>query len=140
MADRVPIAEGLFTWPADAPRLLGSRCSACAEVTFPAQGSCPACMSTRVERTELSPRGTLWTWTVQRFPPPSPPFVGDRESFEPFGVGYVELAEGVRVESRLTVNDPSQLEIGMPMELVIEPFDTDADGNERMIFAFAPAA
>ena len=66
--------------------------------------------------------------------------MGDRERFEPFGVGYVELAEGVRVESRLTVNDPAELRIGMKMELVIEPFDHDADGNERMIFAFRPAA
>lgn len=140
MAERIPIAEGLFTWPAASPRLLGSRCSDCADVSFPAQASCPACMSTRVERAELSPRGTLWTWTVQRFPPPSPPFVGDPATFEPFGVGYVELPEGVRVEARLTENDPEKLAIGMAMELVITPFDRDAEGNERMMFAFAPAS
>ena len=42
--------------------------------------------------------------------------------------------------SRLTENDADKLEIGMEMELVIEPFDRDADGNERMTFAFQPAA
>ena len=77
---------------------------------------------------------------MQHFPPPSPPFAGSAEGFEPFGVGYVELPEGVRVEARLTENDPDRLQIGMAMQLVIEPFDTDPDGNERMIFAFAPAA
>ena len=140
-ADQIPIQEGLFTWPAAEPRLLGSRCDGCGEATFPAQASCPGCMSTRVESVPLSPRGTLWTFTVQRFPPPSPPFAGERDpkEFQAFGVGYVELPEGVRVEARLTESDPSKLAIGMEMELVIEPFDTDADGNQRMIFAFAPA-
>lgn len=134
----IPIQEGLFTGPAESPRLVGSRCGACGDVTFPAQASCPACTGTRVRETELSPRGTLWTFTIQRFPPPSPPFTGSREDFVPFGVGYVELPEGLRVEGRLTENDPGTLAIGMPMELVLEPFDRDADGNERMTFAFAP--
>jgi len=140
MAQQIPIQEGLFTWPSAAPRLLGSRCPGCGEVSFPAQGSCPACTGTETEEVPLAREGTLWTWTIQRFPPPAPPFVGDREAFEPFGVGYVELPEGVRVESRLTVNDPDQLAIGMKMELVVEAFDRDAAGNERMGFAFRPVA
>lgn len=136
---QIPIHEGLFTWPAERPELIGSRCRGCGEVAFPAQASCPACTGDDTEEISLSRSGTLWTWTVQRFPPPSPPFVGDRESFVPFGVGYVELPEGIRVEARLTESDPAVLRIGMPMELVVEPFDVDADGNERMTFAFRPA-
>jgi uncharacterized OB-fold protein len=135
---RVPIAEGLFTGSAERPQLIGSRCQACAQVTFPRQPSCPACTGDRTEEILLSRRGVLWTWTIQRFPPPAPPFAGDRESFEPFGVGYVELPEGLRVEARLTESDPEALAIGMPMELVLEPFDRDAEGNERMTFAFRP--
>jgi uncharacterized OB-fold protein len=140
MARQVPIQEGLFTWPSDDPRLIGSRCRDCGEVTFPSQSSCPACTGTATETIPLASEGTLWTWTIQRFPPPSPPFAGDPETFEPFGVGYVELPEGLRVEARLTENDPAKLEIGMPMELVIEPFDRDIEGNERMTFAFRPTA
>ena len=69
-----------------------------------------------------------------------PPYVGsaDRESFVPFGVGYVELPEGIRVESRLTENDPENLCIGNEMELVIEKFGEDEKGNELMTFAFQP--
>jgi uncharacterized OB-fold protein len=137
---QIPIHEGLFTWPAERPELLGSRCRACGELAFPAQASCPACTGDATDRIPLSRSGTLWTWTIQRFPPPSPPFTGDRERFVPFGVGYVELPEGIRIEARLTENDPDALRIGMPMELVVEPFDVDADGNERMSFAFRPAA
>src|SRR5207244_12716509 len=102
----------------------GSRGDACGVVTFPSRASRPSCTSTDVRDAELSSRGTLWTWTIQRFRPKSPPYAGrdTPETFEPYGVGYVELAGEVRVESRLTVNDPQRLRIGMPMQLVIVPF------------------
>ena len=136
-ATQIPIAEGLFTWPADEPRLIGSKCSACAEVAFPAQQGCPACSANDSETIELSRRGRLWTWTVQNFVPP-PPYAGDPAEFTPYGVGYIELPEGVRVEARLTENDPDRLKIGMEMELVIERFKDDDEGRELMTFAFSP--
>ena len=48
----------------------------------------------------------------------------------PFAVGYVELPGEVKVETRLTENDPDVLEIGMAMELVLVPFRTNDDGDE----------
>jgi uncharacterized OB-fold protein len=137
---RIPIQEGLFTWPSDQPALIGSRCEACGEVTFPPQRSCPACCREQIENVELPRRGRLWTWTIQGFPPKSPPYgkVVTRETFVPYGVGYVELPGAVRVESRLTVNDPEKLAIGMEMELAVEPFTRDAEGNEVMMFCFRP--
>jgi uncharacterized OB-fold protein len=137
-AAQVPMADGLYTWPAEHPQLIGSKCNDCGEVTFPSQRSCPSCTSESTEEVLLSRRGTLWTWTVQHFPPPTPPYKGDAGSFVPFGVGYIELPEGVRVESRLTTHKASQLEIGMQMELVIEKFMDAPDGSERMTFAFRP--
>jgi uncharacterized OB-fold protein len=137
-----PIQDGLFTWPSEQPQLIASRCTACGELTFPRQDSCPACTSRQVEEQLLSTRGTLWTFTVQHFPPPAPPYVGptDPASFVPLGVGYVELPEGIRVEGHLTENDVSKLAIGMPMQLVIEPFAIDPDGSTLMKFAFEPAS
>jgi uncharacterized OB-fold protein len=147
---QIPVEEGLFTWPSDSPQLIASRCTGCSEVTFPKQASCPNCGSTDVEEILLSRRGRVWTWTIQNFAPPTPPYIGpggigpggigpnDRDSFVPYGVAYVELPEGVRVEARLTENDPEKLEIGMEMELVIQKFIEDADGNELMTFAFQP--
>src|SRR5215813_11607810 len=70
---RVPVAEGIFTWPSDEPRLIGSRCAACGIVTFPAQGSCPRCAATDMGEHLLARRGRLWAWTTQDFPPPAPP-------------------------------------------------------------------
>ena len=137
----IPIQEGLFTWPSESPRLLASRCKACGEVTFPQQEACPSCTARHAEQIQLSPRGSLWTFTIQRFPPPVPPYAGEaaRDTYVPFGVGYVELPEGVRVEARLTENDPQRLEIGMEMELVIEPFGQDEAGRRLLTFAFRPA-
>ncbi len=134
-----PIAEGLYTWPSASPRLIASRCQSCGEVAFPAQSSCPACASESIEEILLSPRGVLWTWTIQRFPPPHP-YIGDPKTFEPFGVGYVELPEGVRVEGRLTTADPDALAIGQTMELVIEKFAEGEGGESLMTFAFAPVS
>lgn len=134
---QTPIADGLFTWPSDEPRLVGSKCPDCGEVTFPAQTRCPACPGDACEQIELSARGTLWTWTIQNFPPPVP-YAGDAKSFVPFGVGYVELPEGVRVEARLTENDAERLAIGMQMELVVEKFAERDDGTEVVTFAFRP--
>ena len=136
---RVPVAKGIFTWPSDEPQLIGSRCSACGIVTFPTQSSCPRCPSTTMAEHPLSRRGRLWAWTTQEFPPPSPPYTGPSgDAFVPFGVGYVELAGEVKVETRLTLVDPGALTPGMEMELVLVPFRTDADGNEVVTFAFRP--
>ncbi len=138
---RRPLQEGLYTWPSARPQLIASKCKACGELTFPKQDSCPSCTERGAEEVLLSRRGKLWTWTVQRFPPP-PPYSGpaDRERFVPFGVGYVELPEGIRVEARLAENDPERLAIGMDMELVLEKFAEDEEGHELMTFAFQPVA
>jgi uncharacterized OB-fold protein len=136
---QVPVAEGIFTWPSDDPQLIGSRCGECEIVTFPAQDSCPRCASTGMVEQLLARRGRLWAWTTQEFPPPSPPYTGPTGAdFVPFGVGFVELPDEVKVEARLTESDPSVLATGMDMELVLVPFRTDTDGNEVVTFAFRP--
>lgn len=142
MPTQVPVTDGVFTWPSEQLHLLGSRCTTCGNHMFPVQSGCPKCMGVDTEIVELADRGHLWTWTVQGFPPKAPPFIGndDPKTFQPFGVGYVELPGQVKVESRLTVADPAQLQIGMEMQLVIEPIGTDGDGNEIVTFAFAPVA
>jgi uncharacterized OB-fold protein len=139
-AKQIPIAEGLFTWPSNDPRLLGSRCTVCGVVTFPAQASCPACCAQDVATVELSRRGTLWTWTVQSFLPNKPPYAGPEtaENFEPFGVGYVELPGETRVEARLKCRDISKLRIGMEMELAVETFAVDDAGNDVVAYFFKP--
>lgn len=133
-------ADDVFTWPADEPQLIGSRCPSCAAITFPQQGSCPRCGNAEMERHLLPRQGTLWTFTTQEFLPKEPYAGGETmETFKPYGVGIVQLGDEVRVEGRLTVADPDELRIGMNLELVIVPFRTDDDGTEVMTYAFAPS-
>jgi uncharacterized OB-fold protein len=140
MPERVPVQEGIFSWPSDRPKLLGGRCQECGVYNFPFQSGCPACGGTAIENVELADRGTLWTFTSQNYPPPVPPFIGAvGDAFEPYAAGYVELPGKIRVASRLTENDPAKLRIGMEMELRIVPLAVDEHGNDVMTFAFAPA-
>lgn len=119
-------------------RLIGGRCGACGEVEFPRKPSCRDCGGADISAVPLADRGVLWSWTVQRFPPPSPPYFGAADEFEPFGVGYVELSGEVIVEARLTESDPRRLCIGMPMALAGVDV-TSETGERKTTFAFAPA-
>ncbi len=90
----------------------------------------------------LPRRGTLVAWTTQGFPP-GPPYKGPTgKDFVPFGVGLVQLGlhdeAVIRVEGRLTENDPAKLKFGQEVELTMIPFTSDEDGTEVITFAFQP--
>ena len=104
----------------------------------PGRAACERCGGIEVTKTLLSDRGTLWTFTTQGFPPPSPPYDG-AETFEPYALGYVELPGEVMVEARLTEPDPDRLAIGQPMRLAIVPYTVRPDGTQVLTFAFEPA-
>jgi uncharacterized OB-fold protein len=86
----------------------------------------------------LPTRGVLWSHTVQRFAPKSPPYAGPAP-FEPFALGYVALAEALIVESRLTDVAFDQLRIGLPMELTTLVLRYAPDGALKTTFAFRPS-
>ena len=62
-----------------------------------------------------------------------------KDTFEPFGMGWVQVSDTLMIESRLTEADPEKLDFGMPVELVLIPLTVDDDGNEVLSFAFQPA-
>ena len=140
MADQLPLHPGLFSWPSKNPELLGSRCLKCGEYAFPSQDSCRACGSEQTEIVGLGHSGTLWTWTVQSFMPKSPYLTDETpETFRPYGVGYVELPCGLKVESRLRENSPDSLAIGLDMKLEIIPVRRNDEGTQLMTFQFCAA-
>ena len=141
MPNTIAVADGIFNIVDGKPVLLGSRCTNCDNHMFPRQQGCPRCMFDQQEDIELASTGTLWSWTVQAFPPKAPPYLGPvGDDLVPYGVGYVELPGQVRVEARLTVADPKQLKIGMAMEIVLEPLAVDDDGNTVVTYAFTPTS
>ena len=124
---RVPIHDGLFT---DDGRLLAAHCPDCDRWHFPADADCPYCSGARCETRTVSGQATLWLFTGVRNRPPG--YLGE----VPFGFGVVELAEGLRIITRLTAPDPTTLRCGMPMRLVIVPLHVDEQGCEVLTYAF----
>ena len=106
---QIPVMEGVFTWPAEEPRLIGSRCKSCGTYYFPKTFRChdPACQGEEVEEILLSPRGKLWSYTIEYYPLP-PPYKPPKE-FKPCGVGEEEVPEGVRVAGVIVDCDAESL-------------------------------
>lgn len=127
-----PIDDRLLTTNTDGMlTLLAGRDRETGAIVFPAPSD-----ADRFETVDLPRTGVLWSWTVQRFRPKSPPYAGP-EAFEPYAVGYVALGDAATVEGRLTGAALDGFAIGMPMQVVPEPF-TMSDGVTRLSFAFAP--
>ena len=123
------IAQGLFT-DENPPRLVGGRNTASGRIVFP----CPP--GRDYEPWPLGRDGTLWSYTVQRYRPKSPPYAGP-EDFEPWAVAYVELPGETIVEARLANVALDAIRIGMPLELTFIPLDPAA-ADPVMIHAFQP--
>jgi uncharacterized OB-fold protein len=139
---QIALAPEISTWPDANPQLIGTTCGKCGATTFPVQDRCPKCSAGEMSEVLLPRRGTLVAWTTQGFPP-GPPYKGPvGKDFVPFGVGLVQLGIDqdavVRVEGRLTENDPAKLQFGQKVELIMVPFATDDDGSEIVTFAFQP--
>jgi uncharacterized protein len=139
---QIALAPEISTWPDDNPQLIGSTCGKCGATAFPVQQRCPRCSAGEMSDVLLPRRGTLVAWTTQGFPPGAPYKGPAGKGFVPFGVGLVQLGLGqdavVRVEGRLTENDPAKLQFGQEVELTMVPFTTDDEGNEIVTFAFQP--
>ena len=132
------LAPEISTWPDENPQLIGSRCGDCGATTFPVQQGCPRCSGAQMSELLLPRRGSLVAWTTQGFAPGAPYAGPVGKDFVPFGVGLVQLGDVIRVEGRLTENDPAKLQFGQEGELTMLPFTNDADGNEIVTFAFQP--
>ena len=138
---QIPIGEGIFTWPSNDPRIIGSKCTECGSIIFPKANSCnnPNCKGkgrAKVEEVTLSKRGKLHSYTIERYQPPWP-WKGP-ETMLPYGFGWVEMPEGVAVLSVFTTADPKELKIGRTMEFVVEKLYEDKDGNDVMNYKFKP--
>ena len=137
----VPAIEGWFT-TGDEPRLLGTRCTTCGTVFFPAaSGLCrnPACRGRDLAPAELSRTGTVWSYTDAQYQPP-PPYIAPGEEHEPFALAAVELADEQivilgQVADGYGVDD---LAVGTPVELVIEPL-YEVDGVDHLIYRWKPS-
>jgi uncharacterized OB-fold protein len=137
------ITEGLFRVDGDRAVLFASRRRSSGVVKFPAER--PELfdgdreIQDDIEAIELATEGTLYTYTTQEFAPPLP-YKGNRDPkvFKPYVVGFVELVDGVLVESLIVGVRPAELRIGQPLVSTTTTLET-ADGQSLVTFAFRPA-
>ena len=81
---------------AEEEKLLLQRCADCGTFRFYARRLCPQCWSEDVEWVEASGAGSVYSWSRVR----RAPMAAFRDEV-PYVVGLVDLAEGVRVFTRI---------------------------------------
>jgi uncharacterized OB-fold protein len=131
---RRPIVPFLRLPEEGEPYLAGHRCAACGAVYLSTRRACSKCLATGpFVETRLSPRGTLWVWSIvhQSVPGVKVPYV----------VGVVDLPEGVSVRCNIVdvEPDPAKLQFGMPLEMTTGVSQQDREGNDVVAFYFRPA-
>ena len=127
-----PIDDRLLSLDAGGqPTLLAGRDRESGRLVFPLPDD-----ADRFDTVPLPRDGRLWSWTVQRFRPKSPPYAG-AEAFAPYAVGYVDLPGALIVEARLTGAPLDDWHIDMPVRLVAETFEM-VDGSLCSTYAFEP--
>lgn len=134
--EKVPIKEGMWEIsPSGEANLIGSKCLSCGELYFPAreEGVCTHCQQKDLEKVELSNRGTISSFTVVYQQPAGGFYKGP----VPYAYGFVELPEGIKVETLFTGCDLEQLEVGMEVALVIEEL-FEEDGKDILTYKFKP--
>lgn len=104
-----------FWAEARAHRLTIPRCEDCGKHHFYPRALCPHCHSDRLEWSQVSGAGTVYSFTVAR-KPAGPAFAPD----VPYAIAIVELAEGPRMMARLKVDDVDALAIGAAVTVAFE--------------------
>jgi len=121
------LLEGL---DGDEPHLLGGRCGACDRCHFPAAEICPYCAAADCVVVPLSRHGRLDLYTTVTNRPPG------YDGPLPYGFGVVELPEGIRLITRLRLDD--QLQRGSSVALVVDNVAAADSGTMKTTYAFAP--
>jgi uncharacterized OB-fold protein len=109
------------------------RCEACERHVFYPRSICPHCHSDRLTWVTASGQGTIYSYTVvhQAFGP-----FADQA---PFIVALVELAEGVRLLTRIVGADggmPGELTIGAPVRVLFEQVAPGGADEEPFILPY----
>lgn len=131
----VPSDPDFFQIDGDRPVLLGSRCGSCEERFFPRRWQCPICLDD-VDDVELTTEGILYSYTYVHVPM----FGKQRRDAAGYGVGQVDLDDGVRIQTVIT-GDPETWHIGERFAAQLEVLDgvaADADKPQKAIYRFAP--
>jgi uncharacterized OB-fold protein/acyl dehydratase len=103
---------------AKAHKLLIQRCSGCKVLRHPPRPRCDKCGSYEWGALEASGRGTVYSYVVNHYP--------QVPAFDyPLAVALIELEEGTRLVANIVGIDPSDITVGMPVEVEFVDHDPD---------------
>jgi len=106
-------SEAFWTAVSDG-RLVAQRCSGCRRFRHPPRPICPYCHSLEHELFDLAGTGTVYSYAILHHP--------QNPAFDyPLIAALVDLDEGLRVVTNLVEIDPSEVRIGMEVEVVFAP-------------------
>ncbi|MGD9240173.1 MAG: OB-fold domain-containing protein [Desulfobacterales bacterium] len=132
----VPLKPGLYSIPDSEDSraaLIGSKCSACKEIFFPKRNLCQNCQHGHLDEIMLSTHGKIYSFTTVMQKPAS-----HYKGPVPYSFGWVELPEGVRIETLYTECEPDELKIGLEVKMVLGKIDVDDEGKEIVCHMFRP--
>jgi uncharacterized protein len=99
-------------------RLLIQRCKQCGTLRHPPRPMCAECRSYEWDVVDASGRGIVYSFVVNHYP--------QVPAFDyPLAVGLIELEEGTRLVADVIGVEPSEIQVGMPVE--VEWVDHDPD-------------
>jgi uncharacterized OB-fold protein len=113
-------------------KLLIQRCTRCQALRQPPRPMCPECNSLGWDTVESSGRGTVYSYVMPQHPPM--PFME-----YPYIVALIELDEGVRLVSNLCDIAPTDVQVGMPVEVFFQTFDSSPGNGDLVLHQFRPA-
>lgn len=113
-----PPLDAAFFWEGvQQDELRIQRCTSCQRLRHPPRPMCPYCRSIDSDYVVAGGRGEVYSFVVHHRPE-----VPGRE--HPFAVVLVQLEEGTRLVGNVIDCDPSEVKVGMPVQVTFAPNST----------------
>ena len=101
-------------------QLMAAKCNECGTVLLPPKPMCTNCLSTNLKWIELEGSGKLLSYTVIHIAPTQ------FQSLAPYGVGIVELKNGLRLLGMIRGVGLEKIKVGMELKV---DFDTSTSSQ-----------
>ena len=110
--------------------LVGEVCPHCDAKIFPPRDVCPECHGEAKEPFAFSGKGEIYSYTTIYEAP------SGFDSNAPYTVALVKLNEGPMVTAQLTDVEATQVQIGMPVEMVTRKMRDDGDERGMIVYGY----
>ena len=110
-------------------RLVASHC-VCGRVSFPPRIFCSECKQPIENRSPLSGKGILESWTVIHSPPEG------WETEVPYVLGLIKLNEGPRVTAQLVGIPPEEISSGMKVKMAFRRLGSSPDEETVLQYGY----